>query len=135
MLNLIYASFKALLNENIDDRLVRYIFELKMLVINGEYPEFSVCRNCGKKEMLTGFSTFHDGVLCSDCAKVSKDVITIDKSTLYTLQYIVYADIGKLYSFKVSDEVLLELKMVMARCMHAYIDRTMNSLEILDVLE
>lgn len=135
MLNLIYASFKALLNENIDDRLVRYIFELKMLVINGEYPEFSVCRNCGKTEGLTGFSIFHDGVLCSECAKASKDVIEIDKSTLYTLQYIVYADIGKLYTFRVSDEVLQELKMVMARCMHAYVDRTMNSLEILDVLE
>ena len=135
MLNLLYASFKALINDNIDNRLVRYVFELKALVINGEYPEFFVCRQCGKKEKITGFSIFHDGVLCCDCAKVSKDVITINESTLYTLQYIVCTDIRKLYNFKVSDEVLAELKMVLARCMHNYVERRMNSLEILDVLD
>jgi len=31
--------------------------------------------------------------------------------------------------------VLTEMKMVMARCMHAYVDKKMNSLEILDVLD
>ena len=134
MLNLIYASFRALLDNRFDNKLVRYIYELKMLVLNGEYPEFFCCRSCGSKERLTGFSIFHDGVLCEDCKKISKDVISINESTLYTLQYIVYTDIAKLYTFTVSDEVMVELKMVMARCMHAYVDRKMNSLEILDVL-
>ena len=72
--------------------------------------------------------------MCEDCKKISKDVISINESTLYTLQYIVYTDIAKLYTFTVSEEVMVELKMVMARCMHAYVDRKMNSLEILDVL-
>ena len=89
MLNLIYASFSALVKGRINPRLIRYIFELKTLVINGEYPEFFVCRNCGTKEQLTGFSIFHDGILCKDCAKVSKDVMEINGSTLYALQYIV----------------------------------------------
>ncbi len=109
--------------------------ELKTLVINGEYPEFFACRNCGTKEHLTGFSIFHDGILCKDCAKVSKDVMEINGSTLYALQYIVYSDIKNLFTFVVSDEVLTEMKMVMARCMHAYVDKKMNSLEILDVLD
>ena len=40
MLNLLYVSLKALLNENFNDRLVRRIFEMKLLAINGEYtPE------------------------------------------------------------------------------------------------
>lgn len=55
MLNLIYASFSALVKGRINPRLIRYIFELKTLVINGEYPEFFACRNCGTKEHLTGF--------------------------------------------------------------------------------
>lgn len=135
MLNLIYASFSALVKGRINPRLIRYIFELKTLVINGEYPEFFVCRNCGTKEHLTGFSIFHDGILCTDCAKVSKDVMEINGSTLYALQYIVYSDIKNLFTFVVSDEVLTEMKMVMARCMHAYVDKKMNSLEILDVLD
>lgn len=134
ILNLIYASFRALLNENIDDRLVRYCFELKMLVLNGEYPDFFVCRSCGGKEGLTGFSAFMDGVVCSACKGHQKELIDISESTLYTLQYVVCTDIGKLYTFKVSDEVLQEFKMVMARCMHMYVDKRMNSLDILETL-
>ncbi|MDD3278551.1 MAG: DNA repair protein RecO [Lachnospiraceae bacterium] len=37
MLNLLYVSIKALLSEKFDNRLVRRIFEIKALVINGEY--------------------------------------------------------------------------------------------------
>ncbi len=38
MLKLLYQSLRALLNRHIHDELVRYIFELKTLVINGECP-------------------------------------------------------------------------------------------------
>ena len=40
MLNLLYLSIKALLNPMIDDWLVRRIFELRLITMNGEYaPE------------------------------------------------------------------------------------------------
>ena len=132
ILNLIYTAFKALLNEKIDDKLVRYVFELKMLVLNGEYPDFFDCRSCGCKEGLSGFSAFMDGVVCGACKEKVREVISINPSTLYTLQYVVCTPIGKLFSFTVSEEVLQELKMVMARCMHMYIDQKMNSLDILE---
>lgn len=38
MLKLLYQSLRALLNKHIPDELVRYIFELKTLVINGDCP-------------------------------------------------------------------------------------------------
>ena len=38
MLKLLYQSLRALLNKHIPDELVRYIFELKTPVINGECP-------------------------------------------------------------------------------------------------
>ena len=37
MLNLLYLSMKAILNPNLDNRLVRRIFELRLMTINGEY--------------------------------------------------------------------------------------------------
>lgn len=132
MLNLIYASFRALLNEHLSNQLIRYIYELKILVINGEYPDFFSCRNCRSKDGLVGFSVFSDGMICENCKNSAKDMILIHESTLYTLQYIVYSEIGKLYTFAVSEEVILELKMVLARCMHAYVDKKIKSLEILE---
>jgi len=38
MLKLLYQSLRALLNEHIPNRLVRYIFEIKAMVVNGEFP-------------------------------------------------------------------------------------------------
>ncbi|WP_029230987.1 DNA repair protein RecO [Butyrivibrio sp. VCB2006] len=38
LLNLLYLSLKALLKDNISNKLVRCIFELRALLIEGEYP-------------------------------------------------------------------------------------------------
>lgn len=134
MLNLIYAAFLALLNPKLDNRLVRHIYELKMLVLNGEYPQFFCCVGCENKERLTRFSVSGNGMLCAGCAgqKPASDSIALSESALYALQFIVRTDTAKLFSFAVSEEVLTELRMTLKRCMRNYVDRKMNSLEILD---
>lgn len=38
MLKLLYQSLRALEHESINNRLVRYIFEIKSMVVNGEFP-------------------------------------------------------------------------------------------------
>jgi DNA repair protein RecO (recombination protein O) len=38
MLKLLYQSLRALMSESLDNVLVRYIFEMKAMVINGEFP-------------------------------------------------------------------------------------------------
>ena len=38
MLKLLYQSLRALMHESLDNRLVRYIFEMKAMVLNGEFP-------------------------------------------------------------------------------------------------
>lgn len=45
MLNLLYLAVRALLNPHLDDRLVRRIFEMRAMTINGEYaPEEGTMR-------------------------------------------------------------------------------------------
>lgn len=134
LLNLIYAAFKAMLGRKMDIELIRYVYELKLLALNGEYPDFFACHGCKSGEGLDGFSIEANGVLCRECRKTAKDVIDICGSTLYALQFIVYTEIGRLFSFTVSPEVLAELRMVLRRCMGAYVDRRMNSLDILEGL-
>ena len=38
MLKLLYQSLRALLHDGISNRLIRYIFEMKAMVLNGEFP-------------------------------------------------------------------------------------------------
>ena len=38
MLKLVFQSVRALIKPNIDNRLIRAVFEIKALVVNGEYP-------------------------------------------------------------------------------------------------
>lgn len=131
MVKLLYYSLKALGDERIDNRLVRAVFELKCLVLNGEYPNFFECTNCGNKDNLAGFSIMMNGVVCRECAN-QKGVIPIGSSAVYTLQFIVSTQIKNLYSFTLTDNVLEEVMKVMKLCCEAYIDKKMKSLDILD---
>lgn len=134
-LNLLYASFKALKKDSIPNTLVRYIVELKMMVLHGSYPQFFQCRECGREDGLTQFSAAKGGVYCKDCFHGAPDCITISQSTLYALQYIVTTPIAKLFTFTVTDEVLSELRMVMGRVALLVTDRKLKSLEMLELME
>lgn len=104
MLKLLYQSVRALLHEGLDNRLIRYIFEIKALSINGEFP---------------GLPEGADG----------KD---FDKSTVYTVSYIDKTDIGHLYTFRVSDRVLSELSYICRVYRDRFIDKKLKSIEMLE---
>ncbi|MDY5576724.1 MAG: DNA repair protein RecO [Lachnospiraceae bacterium] len=132
MLLLLYQSLRALMKESLDNRLVRRIFELKILTINGIYPNVFECMKCGRKEELNGFSMKFHGTLCSHCQ--NEDKIELSTSTIYAMQYIISSGIGKLFTFSVSEEVMIELSMVLNRFMVVYVDKKFNSLELLELL-
>ena len=52
MLKLLYQTLRALTNPRIPDQLIRYIYELKMLCINGEVAGFRMYLLWGKREKL-----------------------------------------------------------------------------------
>lgn len=139
MLNLLYLSCRALTNPHLDDRLVRRIFELRAMVINGEYPDVFRCVHCASDERLAAYSAVQGGLICEDCMQGMKfpkqgDEIRISPSTVYTLQYITAAPLERLFTFTVEEDVLLELEMVMNRHTKLYIDRRLKSKEILETL-
>ena len=133
MLKLVYQSLRALASGNINRELVRYIFEMKTFVVNGEAPEVFRCANCGVGDRSMVFSSQNHGTICSECQGIAPDGIALSKAALYTLQYIASSTIEKLYTFKVSDEVLDEIRKVMQQYMDAHIDKKFKSLEILEM--
>ena len=101
MLGLLYQSLKALLHQGLSNSLVRYIFEIKALALNGEYPG------------------------------IPKRQQPYDESTEFTVNYIVNARIEKLYTFTVTQKVLGELAEIADSYRERFMDRKMKSLEIL----
>ena len=101
MLGLLYQSLRALLHPGLSNELVRYIFEIRAIVINGEYPGLPVRK-----------TPYLD-------------------STVYALDYIAGSKLEKLYTFTVTDQVLGELGEIALRYRKRFMDRKMKSLEIL----
>lgn len=135
MLKLLYQTMRALLNPHIPNLLIRYIFELKTLTINGQGPQVFQCIVCGDTERPKVFSAAKGGLVCSECSRDVVDGIVLDDSTLYSMQYIESSSIAKLYTFNVTEKVLNELGKVTGRLMEIYTDRKFKSLEILETLE
>ena len=135
MLGLLYQSLRALSNPHLPKRLVRVIYELKALCINGEGPEVFRCTVCGDRERSAEFSVKKGGLVCRECAADVRDGVSLDKSTLYSMQYIESSKIEKLYTFTVTERVLEELEKVMERYCEVYIDKKFHSLEILETLQ
>ncbi len=90
MLNLLYVSCRALLNDKIDNRLVRRIFELRLAAVNGEYaPEaekmseglYSVCRFVNDAPLGRLFSFNINDELAGELNRLSDRILrrTVDR--------------------------------------------------------
>lgn len=134
MLKLLYQTLRALESSRFDNRLVRAVYELKALAVNGEAPNVFGCLSCGKKEALIFFSARRGGTLCADCKNAAKDAWEMTESAIYTMQYVISAEIAKLYSFTVSEQVLLELQRMLETYLRLYLPHSFKSLKILEEL-
>ncbi len=132
MLKLLYQSLRALESPAYDNRLVRLVFELKALAINGEAPNVFSCLKCGAKEELHWFSVKRGGTFCAECREEIADAVRLSESTVYTMQYVISARVEKLYTFTVSAEVLGELQRVMESYLDHYVAHSFKSLKILN---
>lgn len=101
VVNLLYATLRALMKDSLDNELIRCIFEMKAMVINGEYP----------------YESANDTSLM--------------ESTRYALGYVIQAPIQKLYTFTLKPEVFAEFRRVQDYYNRLHIDRKFKSLEIL----
>lgn len=131
MLKLLYQTMRALLSPVFENELIRYIFEFKSMVINGEYPNIFECSKCGKTVTNAFFEPEEFQVICTNCKVEGKKIYELSQSAVYTLQYIAGASVEKLYTFTVSPEVFFQIKKVIGICRKKVIDRKFKSEEFL----
>lgn len=134
LLKLLYQTLRALSTPRLPNRLVRYIYELKAVCINGEAPQVFECVKCRDKERTMLFSVGKGGLICSQCKSMIQDGIKLLPSTLYAMQFIISSPVEKLYTFVVTEEVLGELGRVVRLYFQSYTDKRFKSLEILETI-
>ncbi|MBQ7724395.1 MAG: DNA repair protein RecO [Lachnospiraceae bacterium] len=103
LLSLVYTSLIALLNDGFDNDLIRSVFEIKIISIEGELTDPPRDR-----EFLPG--------------------------TIHALRFIEASVPDKLYTFKVNQKILSELRILSDYFMKTCVHREFSSLKVLDDL-
>ncbi|MBP1754392.1 MAG: hypothetical protein H6Q59_790 [Firmicutes bacterium] len=146
ILKLLYQTLRALAKKTIPPKLIRSVFELKIMALNGESPQVFNCVKCNKNSFSEEtidrnnlniryyFSAKCGGILCDNCRGNDKGAVSINTSTLYTMQYILSKEVEKLFTFRVIDQVQAELDLCIKRYLECYIEHNFKSLDMLKSL-
>lgn len=134
-LNLLYVTFHAMMKQKIPFPLIRAIYELKSLAINGEYPNVFNCEKCGTKKIPLYFDEKTKTVCCRDCIDASKKYIMLDATLIYALQFVITQPVNKIYTFTLKDKYMKEFLSFVNRIFENTVQKQFNSLEILKTLE
>ena len=134
-LNLIYITLKAIIAGKVPLKLIKIIYEMRYLALEGEGIELFTCLRCGTEEAYDVYMR-EGGLICADCASKDKNLMNeyprrLSHDARYTLQYILSSRVEKLYTFTVSDEVLEELQHFMKRYLARYMPHRFKTLDFI----
>lgn len=123
-------------SKTIPSRLIAKIFEIKFLQLNGYMPIVNKCSYCSKnieKEHNLFFGIM--GAICENCKDKETKIIKINSSVIYTLNYILLADIDNLYKFNISDELLNVISRISRKLLDEHLYIKLKSKEFIDEIE
>lgn len=134
-LNLIYITLKAIIAGKVPLKLIKIIYEMRYLALEGEGIELFTCLHCGTEDAYDVYMR-EGGLICAECASKDKNLmneypIRLSHDARYTLQYILSSRVEKLYTFTVSDEVLEELQHFMKRYLARYMPHRFKTLDFI----
>lgn len=137
-LNTLHYLEKDLRNE----KLLRSIFELRLMSEIGFMPNVLACRICGCYEPEELFFSVSDGgFYCSGCfanenaSDVNKDFFKIKLPVLNAVRHIVLADFDRLFNFRVSDGVQQRLSLIAESYLTAHLERSFSTLDFYKSLD
>lgn len=133
-LGLLIQSLRALESDKFTPEFVLLVYELKTIAISGEFPNIFTCSGCGTKENLSYFS-FEDRVIfCPECKGERGNLFAISEGVRYALWFIFSTPVKKLYSFKLSEKAMSDLREFTDRYKRLYFNHPFKTFEMLDVI-
>lgn len=126
-------------SNNIPEKLLCKIYELKFLQLSGYYPILYNCIYCEAEINYNMPIHFEfDGYVCNKCKNKFNNLISISKHTIYTINHILVTPLNDLFKFGVSKNILNELiqinKLMLVNNLHNDPDK-LKSKKFLDSLD
>lgn len=105
-LRLILNSLYVLDSDKRDILTVKAVTELKIVSIAGYMPNLVCCQKCLTTDFKDGVLFLMSGELICNKCRVQGETkgVLISQGVLSAMRYIIYSDISKIYSFKLSQE-------------------------------
>lgn len=125
-LKLLYATLRALESKKFSKNLVRIIYELKTMAINGDYPNVFACLGCGSTDNLDYFSMERRGCVCMECHE-KEGGFRIQNSVLYAMQFIISTPVEKLFTFRLTESVENQLDYIVTSYRRRYMEHEFKS--------
>lgn len=133
-LRLLLNTLSLLEKNTKDEKLLKSIFELKLLSLAGFMPDLVCCNNCGVfEDNLMFFLPIDSKLLCSNCIEtMSEDIVSIPTPlpVVSAMRHIIYSEDNKLFSFNVKGKTLQQLNIVTEYFVLSHIERTFKSLDM-----
>jgi DNA repair protein RecO len=134
VLQLLLNSLHMLAKTDKDPELIARIFELRFLSIMGYAPFARSCIICGRDKLdNVSFSFKKCGFICDSEKCMSNDIYALELSSgaVKAIQHIIYSRFEELFSFKLSEQVLMELERVNKRYLRERLEKDYCKLDFL----
>lgn len=136
ILSILLKTLYLLCDSSIDREFLIRAFELKSMGISGFMPNLSSCSVCRNDSAhITRFSSSLGGVICENCSGHDKYSLKVDASTISIMKYLLYNNMEKIRSIKISKQNLDEMKKIMKNYIKYYLEKDFKSLEFLDSIK
>ncbi len=127
----LYALY-ALAKKGASHRLVKAVFELRLMALSGYEPELYYCGECGCEVNGEALFSVTDGVLiCMKCPrKNSSECFVLTPSALEAMRYILTAPMEKLFRFTLGKESETALCTACEAYVLKQLDRNYRALDV-----
>ena len=115
-----------------DEKLLKAVFELRLMSETGYMPDVVACRNCGVFEPEELFFCIGDGgFYCADCFEsgASEDHMKIKLPVLSAVRHIVLSDFDRLFNFRVSESTQQSLSALAESYLLTHLERSFGTLD------
>ena len=129
MLRLILNALHLLCKGDKDLKLIKSAVEMRMLCLGGYMPNILACYRCGTFESELMYFDIEEGcIYCKDCYR--NNALSAPLGVITAIRFIcLNEDVGKVFSFKLSEENLDILSSITEKYLLSRVDGRLTTLE------